>query len=155
MGTEIERKFLTTGDAWRAAVTEVVEMRQGYLSSSPDCSVRVRITADEARLNIKSATLGIVRQEFDYAIPATDAEEILQTLCGGRSLSKIRHYVPHGGRLWEVDEFCGANTGLIVAELELEAADETFEKPDWIGEEVSDERRYYNVRLIEHPYSEW
>ena len=155
MGTEIERKFLIIGDAWRDAATEVVEMRQGYLAASADCSVRVRIARDEARLNIKSGTLGIVRQEFDYAIPPTDAHAMLETLCGGRSVSKTRYYVPHAGHVWEVDEFSGANAGLIVAELELNAVDEAFDKPDWIGEEVSDERRYYNVRLIDYPYSEW
>ena len=80
---------------------------------------------------------------------------MLETLCGGRSVSKTRYYVPHGLHVWEVDEFAGANTGLIVAEIELDAVDEAFDKPDWIGEEVSDERRYYNVRLIDHPYSEW
>ena len=155
MGTEIERKFLITGDAWRAAATKVVEIRQGYLATSSDCSVRVRISRDEARLNIKSAMLAIQRQEFDYAIPQEDAHDMLETLCGGRAVSKTRYYVPHAGHVWEVDEFSGANTGLIVAELELDAVDEAFDKPDWIGEDVSDERRYYNVRLIDHPYSEW
>jgi adenylate cyclase len=155
VGTEIERKFLVTGDAWRAAATEVVEIRQGYLAATPECSVRVRISGDDARLNIKSGTLDIVRQEFDYAIPARDAREMMETLCGGRSVSKTRYYVPYAGHLWEVDEFSGANSGLIVAEIELDAVDEAFDKPGWIGAEVSDEPRYYNACLIDHPFCEW
>ena len=155
MATEIERKFLLAGSGGRDAVTRTVEMRQGYLAALPACSVRVRIEGDGARLNIKSATLGIERQEYDYAIPVEDARMMLGTLCGGKSVSKTRHYVPHAGHTWEIDEFADANAGLIVAEIELDAVDESFVNPEWIGEEVSHDRRYYNVSLIEQPYTRW
>ncbi len=155
MGTEIERKFLLRDDSWRAAVERSVSMRQGYLSAQAPCSVRVRLEGNEARLNIKSATLGIERQEFEYAIPVADAEAMLDTLCGGRAVAKQRHYVRHAGHLWEIDEFSDANHGLVVAELELDSVDEPFVAPPWLGEEVSADERYYNVRLIEHPYSAW
>jgi adenylate cyclase len=155
MGTEIERKFLVAGTGWRGAVTRSVEMRQGYLANSPACSVRVRLEGDHARLNIKSATFDIERQEYDYAIPVGDARTMLETLCGGRFVSKTRHYLAHCGHTWEIDEFADANAGLIVAEIELDAVDESFVKPEWIGEEVSHDRRYYNVSLLEHPYTHW
>lgn len=155
MGTEIERKFLLANDGWRSAVTKSVAIRQGYLAGSATCSVRVRLTGEEARLNIKSATLGIQRQEFDYGIPPADAEVMLRDLCGGKVLHKTRHYVAHAGHVWEIDEFAGSNTGLVVAEVELAAVDEPYQRPPWLGEEVSHERRYYNVCLIEHPYSAW
>jgi adenylate cyclase len=155
VGIEIERKFLLANDSWRQAVTKSVAMRQGYLASSSSCSVRVRLTADEGRLNIKSATLGIERQEFDYDIPRADAIAMLDDLCGGKELRKTRHFVPYGTHLWEIDEFAGVNAGLIVAEVELGAVDEVFTAPPWLGPEVSRERRYYNVCLIERPYSQW
>lgn len=155
VGTEIERKFLVNSEAWRAAATRAVSMRQGYLASSPASSVRVRIEGDEARLNIKSATLGISRTEYEYPIPLEDALEILETLCGDATVTKTRHFVEHAGHVWEVDEFSGPNAGLVVAELELESASETFARPPWLGEEVSHDRRYYNVCLIDHPYCDW
>ncbi|MGE0485833.1 MAG: CYTH domain-containing protein [Gammaproteobacteria bacterium] len=155
MGIEIERKFLLRDARWRAEVSHAVRMCQGYLASRPECSVRVRIEGEDARLNIKSATLGIERREFEYAIPRADAELMLAELCGGHTLSKTRHYVPRGGHVFEIDEFDGANAGLVVAEVELAHADETFERPDWLGEEVSHDRRYYNVCLLERPYICW
>jgi len=155
MGVEIERKFLVNGDDWRALATKSVKMRQAYIANTPACSVRVRITSDEARLNMKSGTLGIERQEFDYGIPLSDAQEIVETLCNGETLAKTRHFVPHGVHLWEVDEFFEANAGLIVAELELEAVDTAYDKPHWIGEEVSHDERYYNVNLIKRPLPRW
>jgi adenylate cyclase len=155
VGREIERKFLVADERWRAGVTRSIPMEQGYLLASGECSVRVRIEGDEARLNIKSATLGIERDEFDYPIPRADAELMLARLCGRRTLRKRRHLVPHCGHVWEVDEFEGANRGLVVAEVELERADEPFAPPAWLGAEVSHDRRYYNVCLVEHPYCEW
>jgi adenylate cyclase len=130
-------------------------MRQGYLAGSDTCSVRVRVTDQEARLNIKGARLGIERQEFDYGIDIADAEAMLRDLCGERVLRKTRHYVPCGDHVWEIDEFADANAGLVVAEIELAAVDEPFARPAWLGPEVSHERRYYNVCLVEHPYSRW
>ena len=155
MAREIERKFLVGDDSWRAAVTRAVPMEQGYLASGGACSVRVRIEGAVARLNIKSATLGIEREEFDYPIPRADAEFMLARLCGRRVVRKVRHIVPYGKHSWEIDEFQGANAGLVVAEIELAATDEPYARPPWLGIEVSDDRRYYNVCLAEHPYRDW
>lgn len=161
MGIEIERKFLTTSDAWRGQAERVVRMAQGYLndlgaveSGRQRCSVRVRIAGDEAFLNLKSRELGHTRQEFDYPIPVADAEALL-ALCTGGLIDKHRHYVRHAGHLWEVDEFHGANAGLVVAELELQAADESFATPAWIGPEVTELQRYYNLALAARPYAQW
>src|SRR5690606_15963734 len=143
MAIEIERKFLVTSDAWRAAAHKVVPMAQGYINDlaamdtgAMKASVRVRIAGDAAYLNLKSRDLGHTRQEFDYPIPVEDARALLALSVGGL-IDKRRHYVEHDGHLWEVDEFLGDNAGLVVAELELESADEAFTKPDWIGAEVT------------------
>lgn len=155
MGREIERKFLVTGDGWREAAVAAVPMRQGYLASDPACSVRVRIEGCEARLNIKSAELGVARLEFEYPIPVADAEQMLARLCTTPPVEKVRHRVPWGGHVWEVDVFEGANAGLVVAEIELSDPDEPFERPPWVGREVSDDPRYYNVTLARRPYRDW
>jgi len=155
MGLEIERKFLLRSDAWRRQVTRSLPMRQGYLAGEGGkASVRVRLEGKEARMNIKAAVVGSARAEYDWPVPAEDAREILDTLCVGR-VEKVRHYVEHGGLTWEIDEFGGANAGLIVAEVELRAVDQAFERPDWLGAEVTDDRRYYNHHLALHPYSTW
>jgi len=160
MATEIERKFLLASDAWRAEVERSQRMEQGYLTRSgrgagtPACSVRVRIADDLAWLNIKSAIAGVERLEYEYAIPVADAEQMLGEFCDG-VVGKIRHYVPHGERTFEIDEFLGDNAGLIVAELELKAVNERFEHPLWLGREVSDKLRYYNLHLLARPYSCW
>ena len=161
MGIEIERKFLVTSDDWRAAAHVVIPMAQGYIndmaamdSGAQKASVRVRIQGDEAYLNIKSRELGHTRQEFDYPVPVSEARELL-ALCVGGLIDKRRHLVQHGGLLWEVDEFLGDNAGLVVAEVELESADQVFAKPDWAGAEVTDELRYYNLALASKPYSQW
>jgi adenylate cyclase len=155
MGKEIERKFLLANEGWRAQVQGSVDIRQGYLSSNEECSIRTRISGDKAFLNIKSATIGVERTEFEYPIPLADGNEILRQLCGDQLVEKTRHYIPAGAHTWEVDVFRGANEGLVVAEIELGAADEPFERPAWLGEEVSSDPRYYNVRLIEHPFKNW
>lgn len=161
MGIEIERKFLVIGGAWRAAATRSERMAQGYLVGAAAleaglarASVRVRIAGGGAWLNVKSATLGIERQEYEAALPVEDAGRMLATLCDGM-VEKIRHYVPVAGFTFEVDEFLGANAGLVVAELELPRADADFPRPPWLGREVSAEARYYNVNLIRHPYAHW
>jgi adenylate cyclase len=156
VGVEIERKFLVAGDAWRSAVARSQRLVQGYLmpSGTGACSVRVRIGGDLAWLNIKSAIAGVERAEYEYPIPRADAEQMLQRFCTG-AIEKIRHHVPHAGRTFEVDEFGGENAGLIVAELELETADAQFERPAWLGREVSHLRRYYNLHLVDHPYARW
>lgn len=161
MSIEIERKFLVTGDGWRAAAHRVIPMAQGYIndqaamdSGAQKASVRVRIQDQEAFLNLKSRELGHTRQEFEYPLPLDDARALL-ALCVGGLIDKRRHLVQHQGHLWEVDEFLGDNAGLVVAEIELESADEAFAKPDWIGAEVTDDARYYNLALASHPFSQW
>jgi len=154
MGHEIERKFLVMHDGWREGSVGV-PMRQGYLCVGPPSSVRVRIEGDRAFLNVKQSTLAISRAEFDYAIPMADAETILATLCAGKSVEKMRYRIEYRGFTWEVDVFEGANAPLVVAEIELDAEDQPFEKPSWAGEEVSGDPRYLNTYLSNHPYSEW
>jgi len=154
MAREIERKFLLKNDSWREAVHESQELRQGYLCGNPRASVRVRIAGDHANLNVKSATLGLERHEFEYPIPLDDARVMLAELAG-EVIEKTRHEVRLGDHVWEIDEFAGANAGLVVAELELAYPDEPFECPAWLGEEVSDDPRYYNTELARHPYSRW
>ncbi|MDR6671788.1 CYTH domain-containing protein [Xanthomonas sp. 1678] len=161
MPIEIERKFLVTGDGWRAAAHRVIPMAQGYIndqaamdSGAQKASVRVRIQGEEAFLNLKSRALGHTRQEFEYPLPLDDARALL-ALCVGGLIDKRRHLVQHQGHLWEVDEFLGDNAGLVVAEIELGSADETFAKPDWIGSEVTDDARYYNLALASHPFTQW
>ncbi|QOY62123.1 CYTH domain-containing protein [Lysobacter sp. H21R4] len=161
MAIEIERKFLVIGDGWRAAAHEVVPMAQGYLNDlaamdtgAMKASVRVRIAGDAAHLNLKSLELGHTRQEFEYPIPVADARALLALSVGGL-VDKRRHLVKVGGHLWEVDEFLGDNAGLVVAEIELADADESFQRPDWLGVEVTDESRYYNLALASHPFSQW
>ncbi len=155
MATEIERKFLVRGDGWRALADEGTAIRQGYLSGSERGSVRVRISGGSASLNIKSATLGVRRLEFDYPIPLADAEQMLELLCDGPLIEKIRYRIPAGRHVWEVDLFSGANEGLVVAEIELAHESESFPLPEWIGEEVSHDPRYYNTCLVSNPYREW
>lgn len=161
MGIEIERKFLVTGDAWRAEAQRRQRMAQGYLNDhaaveagTQKTSVRVRIAGEQAALNLKSREAGPSRQEFDYAIPVADAEALL-ALCVGGVIDKTRHYVEHGAHLWEVDEFHGANAGLVVAEIELSSVDEVFEKPSWLGAEVTEHTRYYNLALAARPFAQW
>ncbi len=153
MGVEIERKFLA-GDGWRGQVTRRVAMRQGYLGGER-CSIRVRVAGSRAHLNIKSRVAGAERLEYEYEIPLSEAHEILERLSDGALVEKIRHYVDHGDHTWEIDEFEGANAGLVVAEVELAAANEPFERPPWLGREVTQERRYYNNELARHPYQDW
>ena len=160
MATEIERKFLLGDDSWRAQADGGVVMRQGYLSTllpsqEVKSSIRVRVAGEHAHLNIKSATLGITRQEYEYPIPLADANEMLDTLADGPLIEKTRYHVLHGAHTWEIDVFAGDNHGLVVAEIELSAEDESFEQPQWLGEEVSDDPRYYNVCLVKHPFKDW
>jgi adenylate cyclase len=154
MAREIERKFLLKNDTWRAAVRRSQPMSQGYLASTPRSSVRVRIAGAEAWLNIKSGGLVASRLEFEYPVPVEDARELL-ALAEGPLVEKTRHFVEHGGMTFEIDEFHGENSGLVVAELELDREDQPFARPPWLGREVTELRRYYNVCLVEHPYRAW
>lgn len=155
MGIEIERKFLVKGDGWRSQSFRNVYYRQGYLNDAKSCSIRVRIAEDKAYLNIKSATLGIFRHEYEYEIPLAEANEMLDSFSLGAVIAKRRFFVEYAGHTWEVDVFDGDNDGLIVAEIELSAEDEAFDIPNWAGDEVSDDPRYYNVCLVKHPYKDW
>ena len=154
MGQEIERKFLVTDDAWRA-LAKGTAYRQGYLSTVKERTVRVRTVDAAAYLTIKGPTVGATRVEYEYEIPTDDANCMLDDLCEKPIIEKNRYKIPFAGLTWEVDEFFGVNDGLIVAEVELESEDQAFDKPDWIGEEVSNDPRYFNANLIAHPYSAW
>jgi len=155
MGIEIERKFLPVDDSWREQVERSMEIRQGYLSRDARRAIRVRIYDDSAHLNIKASDDGIHRHEFEYDIPLEDARALFEHVVEGPIVEKIRHELRVGDHLWEVDEFLGANAPLVVAEIELAHADEPFERPAWLGEEVSQDRRYYNSNLASRPYSQW
>jgi adenylate cyclase len=159
MAIEIERKFLLINDDWKSLVTETHVIKQGYLQSGLETaqksSVRIRISDNVANINIKSVDLCMVRQEYEYEIPLQDAEQMLKTLCGDDMIEKTRHYVPYASHLWEVDVFAGANAGLQMAEIELGSVDESFEKPEWIGDEVTEDGRYYNIYLLKSPYRMW
>ncbi|KQZ45212.1 CYTH domain-containing protein [Duganella sp. Root1480D1] len=154
MGVEIERKFLVSGEGWRTQ-GEPVLLRQGYLSSHAERTVRVRIEGERAFLTIKSKNIGAARGEWEYPVPVADAAELLDRLCERPLIEKYRRRIPYSGFVWEVDEFLGENAGLVVAEIELPAEDTQFDKPDWAGEEVTHDLRYLNSRLIKQPYSTW
>jgi len=155
MGVEIERKFLTRNDSWRAKVERSLPMRQGYLHRANDSAIRVRICGDQAHINIKKTEDGIRRLEFEFDIPMHEAEELLEKVAMEPQIQKTRHEMRFGDHLWEIDEFHGDNAGLIVAEIELDDPDEPFERPEWLGEEVSQDRRYFNSNLILHPFNTW
>ncbi|MDQ2990222.1 MAG: CYTH domain-containing protein [Pseudomonadota bacterium] len=153
MGVEIERKFLPAGDGWRRLGTPLL-LRQGYLSSDPARVVRVRIEGDQAFMTIKGKSVGATRGEWEYPIPLADANDLL-ALCEKPLVEKYRRRIEFAGNVWEVDEFLGANQGLVVAEIELASEDQPFDKPDWIGEEVTHDKRYFNSNLARRPYSSW
>ena len=155
MAIEIEHKFLLTDESWREKVKKAIIFKQGYLSSMPTTSIRVRICDEQAWLNIKSATIGNKRMEFEYEIPLTDANQIIELLCKKPIIEKTRHYVEHEDNTWEIDEFHGENQGLIVAEIELDSETQPFTIPEWIGQEVTHDVRYYNNYLAVKPYNSW
>jgi CYTH domain-containing protein len=154
MATEIERKFLVNGDLWRSLGTGEY-YKQGYIQTQDQTTVRVRIVGDRAYLTIKGKNQGMVRAEFEYPIPLPDAEMMLATLCRPPFIEKIRYRIPQGDLIWEVDEFSGKNQGLIIAEVELQTEDQAIALPDWIGQEVTADPRYYNSNLVNHPYQCW
>ena len=154
MAQEIERKFRVANDDWRAMATSSSSLKQGYLSSSAEATVRVRLEDNIGTVTIKSKTNGITRNEFEYAIPAQEAKELLM-LCSGPLIEKIRYRIPQENHTWEIDVFEGDNDGLIIAEIELTSDEDYFAKPQWLGEEVSGDSRYYNSNLATHPYVNW
>ena len=155
MATEIERKFLVLNNDWQGNVESETQIVQAYLANNEFSSTRIRIQDDKANINIKSATLGITRTEFEYAIPVIDAQSMLDDLCIKPSIKKTRYIVKYTQHSWEIDVFSDKNEGLIVAEIELSSPDEAFEKPSWLGKDVSNDARYYNVCLVKTPYKTW
>ncbi|HAR22576.1 MAG: CYTH domain-containing protein [Schleiferiaceae bacterium] len=154
MAKEIERKFLVAHQAWRESVNTIHVYRQGYLSYDSERTVRVRATEVTGYLTIKGITEGLTRDEFEYEIPLADALALLQ-LCERPAVEKKRYIVPNGAHVWEVDVFEGVNEGLVVAEIELGSEDEAFDKPNWLGNEVSGDRKYSNSALSLHPFKDW
>lgn len=154
MPTETERKFLVKDDRYKAGAHGIY-VSQGFLSLDKDRTVRVRLAGGEAFLTIKGESIGATRMEFEYGIPVEDAIFMLEKLCFKPLIQKTRYKVPYLGFTWEVDEFHGENTGLVVAEIELPSEDTPFEKPEWAGGEVTGDERYYNASLVERPFSRW
>jgi len=154
MAIEIERTFLVVNDDWRHNARGI-HYRQGYLTIDPERTVRVRIAGDEAFVTIKGKTEGIARSEYEYPIPVEEAAQLLDGLCLKPLIEKIRYRVEYRGHIWEVDQFLGENSGLILAEVELEASDAPVELPPWAGREVSADPRYYNASLSRTPYRSW
>ena len=154
MPVEIERKFLVQGDAWRCLAAGSY-YRQGYLSTVAARTVRVRVVGDTGFLTIKGVTVNATRAEYEYVIPVQDAHAMLDGLCERPLIEKTRYRIEHQGLVWEVDEFTGENAGLLLAEVELDSADQAITLPDWVGQEVTGEPRYYNANLIANPFSQW
>lgn len=152
MGVEIERKYLVTGNGWKTV--EPVNLRQGYLNTDKSRTVRVRIAGPDAFLTVKGLTAGISRAEFEYAIPLEDAQALL-LLCSDSIIEKRRYVITVGELVWEVDEFYGANEGLLVAEVELSSETQSVPLPEWVGNEVSSDPRYYNSSLALNPFTSW
>ena len=153
MGKEIERKFLVVKEKWRMG--NGTKYCQGYLNSVKERTVRVRTVNNKGYLTIKGLTIKASRLEFEYEIPIEEADEMLHELCEKPLIEKKRYIVEHGDLIWEIDEFFGENEGLVVAEVELQNIDQEFEKPEWIGEEVTDDPRYFNSNLIQNPFTKW
>jgi len=154
MGIEIERKFLVRGNSWRN-LARGVRYRQGYIFASREKTVRVRVDGSSGSLTIKAGSKGIVRKEFEYEIPLSEADELLDQVCERPIIEKNRYTIEHDGLTWEVDEFFGENSGLIVAEVELERLDQSFSRPEWVDREVSGDSRYFNAALVRNPYCLW
>ena len=155
MNLEIERKFLVKDDGWRADAVASTALRQGYLANTAASSVRVRIAGGEGWLSVKAMRTGRSREEFEYAIPLADARALLDGFSEGPPIEKTRHRVPVGSHAFEIDEFAGANHGLVIAEVELDDPEEQFPRPRWLGDEVTDDARFYNVRLAREPFCDW
>jgi adenylate cyclase len=155
MAIEIERKYLVKSMAWKAQADAGTRLLQGYMANTEKVAVRVRIAGELAWLTLKSASSGIRRLEFEYSLPVADAKQILDEFCLGQVIHKTRYRLPLGGPIWEIDIFHDANEGLVLAEIELENEQESFTLPDWIGQEVSGDKRYYNAYLSRIPYRSW
>lgn len=155
MTLEVERKFLVRSPAWRERATSRERLSQGYLANTATCSIRVRTGAGKGWVSFKGMQAGRVRPEYEYGIPVAEATGLLSAFAEGPLVEKIRHRVPVGPHCFEVDEFQGANAGLVLAEIELEAPDEDFQRPPWLGDEVTEDARFYNFRLASEPFGRW
>lgn len=156
MNQEIERKFLVISDSWRETADGGTGYRQGYMDSGVrGVTIRVRLAGDRGYLTLKGPSTGISRPELEYEIPAEDAGYMLANFCTGAIVSKVRHILLYHGLRWEIDVFSGANQGLVMAEIELGSETQPFDKPEWLGEEVSFDRRYTNAALSRTPFSSW
>ncbi|MBA4395786.1 MAG: adenylate cyclase [Syntrophus sp. (in: bacteria)] len=153
-GTEIERKFLVSGDGWRKNALGAL-CRQGYIAACEDHVVRVRLLGEKACLTIKGRKTGLSCPEYEYPLPVADAQDMLERLCLRPFIEKIRYTLDFKGVSWEIDEFEGENKGLVIAEVELEQEHQAIELPDWVGREVSYDPKYWNMNLIKYPYSRW
>jgi len=154
MAKEIERKFLVKAGSWHPPV-DGVRYRQGYLSTVKERTVRVRTAGSKGYITVKGITVGATRSEYEYEIPPADANEMLDRLCERPLIEKTRYRIPHEGLTWEVDVFEGDNRGLITAEVELKSEDQAVSIPDWVGEEVTKDPRYFNANLVAHPFTTW
>lgn len=155
MGKEIERKYLVRSDAWRGQSQSKATIQQGYLSTDEARNVRIRIEEDQAFLTIKGKLKGHTRAEYEYPIPIHDATQIMENLCLNPLISKTRHKIPVGRLTWEIDEFAGENSPLVLAEVETRSRQAPSTIPEWVGDEVSDDPRYLNINLGDHPFGEW
>jgi len=154
MGIEIEKKFLLKNDQWRK-LADGVDYCQGYLNIEKNSTVRVRTIGKKGFLTVKGISRGAIRAEFEYKIPMDDAREMLNTLCKRPLITKKRYTIKSNDMVWEIDEFFGENEGLIVAEVELTSEQQKFTIPDWVGEEVTNDPRYFNSNLVKTPYCSW
>ena len=155
MGVEIERKFLVLSDDWKPLVVESVSCKQGYVPVFGKRVIRVRLIGDRGFLTLKGPRQGIIRDEFEYEIPFDEAEQLLDTFCDLGPIEKTRHHLDFGGLGWEIDEFKGANEGLVLAEVELESEEQEIVLPPWVGKDVSKEERFFNACLAKHPIQDW
>ncbi len=151
MAIETERKFLLKNNSWRATGIKGVFLKQGYLKNSQKSVVRIRLAGETGYITVKGTTRNASRLEFEYAIPAVDAEEMLEKLCEKPLIEKVRYTIPVNGFQWSIDEFSGRNKGLVIAEIELATRDQAFKYPEWIGKEVTDDPRYFNSSLVANP----
>ncbi len=154
MGQEIERKFLVKNDNWRGQV-QGKRYRQGYLSTVKERTVRVRTAGDKGYITMKGITVGASRSEYEYEIPLSDANEMLDRLCEHPLVEKTRYRIPQGNVAWEIDEFEGDNAGLITAEVELKDEHQSVKFPDWLGAEVTGDPKYFNANLVAKPFTKW
>lgn len=154
MPHEIERKFLVTSDEYKESGGKT-HIQQGFLSLAKKRVVRIRITGDKAMLTVKGISRGAKRIEFEYEIPVGDAEIMIEKLCKKGIIDKYRYIIHHENNIWEVDEFLGDNKGLVIAEIELTHEDQSFEKPRWVGKEITHDPRYFNANLAKKPFSDW